>query len=712
MAKKSGKRSPRHSDEGFGRLFWTARKAYLKLNGSSPDSDPDHLKAIKFAKVKGWAWAMALLETSFHDFASTVDEAALDRMSELEDSVPARWRGLYHFVYGSALVSYGRRAEGIIAYRRALDCGHFDRPGYVWRNLGDALLANGEHDAAIAAYQTAYKDPTYENRAELWVSIGMALSEKGEFDQAIESYRTALNDPTYEAPADAWINIGVAYADKGDHVSSIDAYKQALAVSKGQEVGYSWSNIGASLSMLGKYDEAIEAYQKALTDPNFDRQARTYANLAEAYVEIGARDDAEIAFKHSLSAPDHEGSDHARARLGLQLLESRITPDALSPDDLALVAKPTMSPAPRNLESRLPDSRQIEDEIIAAISLAGNTQYEKYLYDKKDSGRDNVLSVLRGWSSAVTLLEGSERRWRGGGYFLKWRGCGVVIDPGFDFLRNFHDAGYHGREIRLVVVSHNHPDHNSEVKHIDDLRYELYKRLANTKKAGGEPYVLLWDEDTFKATTFEFQAPQHRHPPIVSNTGYPQTFELTQLSPDLPISVTPFKVTHGKDVEHATGMVINLLDDNGLVAVRIGYTGDTAYFPELKASLQGCDILIAHISQPSIEELKDASKLKEVHLGYRGTARLLSETNPRLALIGEFWAGLADLRIRLVKGLRQRAGISQVFPAGLSMHVKLPSLEIECTECNNPISFDKVKVAPPTDSFGALSYLCPDCMIE
>jgi len=159
------------------------------------------------------------------------------------------------------------------------------------------------------------------------------------------------------------------------------------------------------------------------------------------------------------------------------------------------------------------------------------------------------------------------------------------------------------------------------------------------------------------------------------------------------------------------GMLVELLDKEGDPAMRIGYTGDTAYFEDLHKHLRDCDVLIAHISQPSIEELQDASKLKEVHLGYRGTARLLKECNPRLALVGEYWAGFTDLRISLVKALRQRSGLDAILPAGLGMHLKVPSLEIECTECAKPTSFSQIKVAPPTDNFGSLAYLCPRCMI-
>lgn len=237
------------------------------------------------------------------------------------------------------------------------------------------------------------------------------------------------------------------------------------------------------------------------------------------------------------------------------------------------------------------------------------------------------------------------------------------------------------------------------MKDIDDLRYELFKRRDLKKESDGKPYVLLWDQDTDGATKFGFISPQHRHESVVLPSGFPQSINLNDHGAKLPVRVIPFKVNHGSDVPHAMGFVLELLDKKGKPALRIGYTADTGYFEDLHNYLADCDVLIAHISQPSIEELKDASKLKGIHLGYRGAAKLLKECNPKLALIGEFWAGFADLRISLVKGLRLHSGVSQVLPAGLAMHLRLPSLEIECTECRKPTAFSRVKVAPPTDKF-------------
>ncbi len=663
MKKKPANSSSTGDDSEFSRLFWAARKEQAILKGKVSAQNPAHESLMAFADAKGWNWVKPLVEAGRLGRAGESDKA-LQLLAKTQPDVPDQWRGLVDFVRGSAHYVKGEHDEAIKAYRKALDDPKFDKRALAWSNLGLVLYTTGEHDEAIRAHRNALEDPTYDTPANTWNNLGVAHHAKGEHDEAIRAYRNAVEDPTYDTPANAWNNLGVAYRAKGEH------------------------------------DEAIKAYRKALDYPEYDTPAKAWRNLAQTYADAGKTKEAEKAYEKALSFPDAKGGDHARARRGLQILKAKLVPEGLSPDDRAMVARPATGAA----------TIEIESSIIDAINKAGDTQYEKYL-EKLDSKRDDTLSILRGWSSAVTLLEGSERRWRGGGYFLKWRGFGIVIDPGFDFLRNFHDAGYHGREIAAVVVSHNHPDHNSDLKAIDDLRYELFKRLASAKNSGSQPYVLLWDQDTCGATKFGFEKAQHQLDPILMGSGFPQPLDLAKHPAKIPVRITPFKVNHGSDVPHAMGMMVELLDGKGKPVVRIGYTADTAYFEDLHQHLANCDVLIAHISQPSIEELQDASKLKEVHLGYRGTARLLKECNPKLALIGEFWAGFTDLRIPLVKGLRQRSGVKAVLPAGLAMHLRLPSLDIECTECNKPTPFSEIKVAPPTDSFGSLAYLCPGCMI-
>jgi tetratricopeptide (TPR) repeat protein/ribonuclease BN (tRNA processing enzyme) len=726
----------------FRRLFWRARKAHRSSETEDGANHPDHEAALTFATTHGWTWAELLVKASRLDAVGEHDEA-LSLLDECERLVPDKEHGFVHYIRGSVLGGLGLFDEAIETERKALDNPGFDKPGYAWLGIGIALGEQGRHDRAIEAYKEALDNPSYDKPSHAWLNVGVALHEQGEYDKAVEAYHKALDDPNYDKPGTAWNNIGIVLRNQGRYDEAIEAYHKALDDPNYDKPGIIWNNLGCVLHEEGRYDEAVEAYNKALDAPDFDKPgiiwnnlgialdeqdrldeaikayhkaldapnygtpAKVWVNLAQTYVETGKHDEAEVAFKEALSREDPSGSDHARARLGLQMLEADMEEEALSPDDRAMAEE--ISTMAEKTSTDTP-TEEIEASIIAAIQDAGNTQYEKYI-EIPDSGRDNTLSILRGWSSAVTLLEGSERRWRGGGYFLKWRGYGVVIDPGFDFLRNFHDAGYHGREIHAVVVSHNHPDHNSDVKDINDLRYELYKRLASREESAVTPYVLMWDQDTAGATSFAFERPKHQHRPVVLASGFPQPINLMKHPSHLPIRVVPFKVNHGGDVPNAMGMVIELLGDDGEPEVRIGYTGDTAYFDGLSQYFDGCDMLIAHISQPSIKELQDASEQKDVHLGYRGTIKLLSECEPRLALIGEFWAGFTDLRIPLIKGLRQRSGQSAVLPAGLDMHICLSSLDIECTECGELTAFSDIKIAPPTDNFSSLAYLCPDCMI-
>ncbi|MFA6564512.1 MAG: tetratricopeptide repeat protein [Verrucomicrobiia bacterium] len=689
------------TDEEFKKLFWAVRKEHVRLKKKATANDPAHKAAVAFAQAHNWKWAEELVETSRLGQSGKEDEA-LKAVAACEASVPEEYSGHLYFIRGSALDAKGDHDEAIKAYRKALAMPGFDKPGSAWGNIGLALDAKGDHDEAIKAFHKALAVPGYDKPGKAWVNIGIALHAKGDYEEAIKAFHKALAVPGYDKPGNIWIYIGLALDAKGDHDEAIKAYHKALAVPGFDTPGGAWNNIGVALHTKGDHDEAIKAYRKALADPGFDTPAMTWANLGLTYIKAGKSELAREACNKALAAPDPSGSDHARARMGLGLLESKLKPAALSADDRALVEKSLVEPTADNPEARL----------IGKIKEAGDTQYDRYLTERKDSKRDDTLSILRGWSSAVTLLEGSERRWRGGGYFLKWRGCGIVIDPGFDFLRNFHDAGFHGREINVVVVSHNHPDHNDDLKPIDDLRYEIYKRRAAQKGAGVSPYVILWDEDTKAATKFSAEHPEHHHPPITFSTGYPQPFDLSKHPAKFPVRVAPFKVKHSDDAQSAMGVMIELLDQKGGVALRIGYTGDTAYFDDLPIHLSKCDVLIAHISQPTIDELLDPAKRKKEHLGYRGTAALVKECKPKLVLLAEFWAGYTDIRIDLVKGLRMRSGCEAILPTGIGMHLHLPDLKVECTACHQQTAISQVNVTPPTDDFGNLAYLCPTCLLR
>ena len=103
--------------------------------------------------------------------------------------------------------------------------------------------------------------------------------------------------------------------------------------------------------------------------------------------------------------------------------------------------------------------------------------------------------------------------------------------------------------------------------------------------------------------------------------------------------------------------------------------------------------------------------MKKNHLGYRGVAKLVSECGPRATVVSEFWAGLADIRIDLVKALRNVTDGAPIIPGGIGLHIYLPDLKVECTQCGDKVSFGDVHVSPPAEKFGRLAYLCDRCLL-
>lgn len=574
-----------------------------------------------------------------------------------------------------------------------------DIPGAT--NLLDAIVLTNQQrgDEALPLVDRAVEEVPEGLRGQAHHTRGRVFFIFKRYDEAIREYEQALGNPCYDTPGNALNSLGVAYTGLKQYERAIEFYEKALATPGYDTPGNVLHNLGITYDDLKQYDRAIEFYEKALATPGYDTPHLTRCNMANSLRLAGRLQEALQQVESVLGEPDHEGQ-HERAKYLKQLILADLAKIPISPADDALAASATDPDTP---EARMRDKLQrLED------------QYEAYL-KKEASNRNDTLSALRGWSSAVTLLEGSrDGHWRGGGYFLKWQERGIVIDPGFDFLDNFHDAGFHAREVDAVLVSHSHSDHNFDLRGLDDLRYEIYRRSIETHPDGSRhpalgKSVFVIDEDTAKA--FGDDNPPHRGTALKFSKG---DFQIRRwLEPgnlNLPATIEHFPVEHGEDVPHAVGIRLRLHRD-GQPDFVIGYTGDTRLFDGLADHLQDCDLLIAHISQPDPQEFNDDSARKKVHLGYNGVAELIKATTPKLTVVGEFWAGLADLRVDLIHGLRRRTNSKAILPMGLGFHLSLPSLEVECTECRKPTPFGQIRIAPPTSPFGPLGYLCQRCLI-
>ena len=639
----------------FKKLFWAARRTHSKARKSASLDDPAHIAALRYAEARNWPWAPSLLTALYQTYRDN-DHKALALVKEL--TVPASLAGERLFILGGAHYGLDQWTESIGCYLGALAIDGFAGSGYAWNNLGLAYEAKKDFDQAISAFRQALATPGYDTPGNAWINLGTAYALKKDFDQAISAYQQALATPDYDSPGKAWTNLGNAYAAKKD------------------------------------LEQAISAYQKALSTPGYDSPHLARLNLSISLRSVKRFPEARAEVERVLSEPDDE-KEHERARRIASLIAAEEREIELKPDEVALVA-----PTP-------PDLPGGPEGAMKAALLKRETRYEEYLKRRPDDPQPDDLTILRGWSSSVTLLEGGQNcQWRGGGYFLKWRGHGLAIDPGFDFLDNFHDAGFHGTEISAVVVSHNHPDHNYDLGSLDDLCYELYRKAPNPAKT-----LFALDEDTAKA--FPDNAPAHRGSVRkLTRADFEDQQWRGGARMKLPFTIEHFPVSHGTDVLHAVGLRIRLhAEKAGEPDVVIGYTGDGEFTDDLVKQLKGVDLLLAHVSQPDVAEFNDPSHLKKVHLGYNGLIRLVRETKPRLTLVGEFWAGLADLRLDLIAGIRLRSGVPAVLPACLGLRLRLQDFTVRCTRSGKQVPASAVKVAPPLREFGELGYLSPDSIL-
>jgi tetratricopeptide (TPR) repeat protein/ribonuclease BN (tRNA processing enzyme) len=721
----------------FRRLFNAAYKEHAVAGRNASSNSAAHIAAVDYAKEHSIRGAADLLEALVLSRTGRAQDAW--RMVEHVLTVlPAGLRGHGHYLRGFILDDLKNFVDAVREYEQALATPDFDKPGNAWHNLGISYAAQKQYDRAIGCYEKALATPGYDFPGTAWQNLGISHAGREQHDRAIECYEKALATPGYDSHGTAWQNRGISYtsqkqygpaiecyekalatpgydshdtawhglgfmyAEQKEHDRAIECYEKALSAAGYSNPGSTWNNLGVSYAAQKQYDRAIECYEKALATTNYDGHGRTSNNLAIVLRESGRLERALRQVDDVLNEPGWK-EEHDRAKYIKQLILSDLAKIPTSPAEEALAKTTAATADPDAPESRMGDKLQgLEDK------------YQQYLR-KVGSQRDNTFCVLRGWSSAVTLLEGSdEGHWRGGGYFLKWQDHGIVVDPGFDFLDNFHDAGFHAREIDAVLVSHDHSDHNFDLRSVDDLRYEVYRRSTEPAENGSRRPTLrkcqiVIDEDTARA--FGDGSGSHRDCAFrFSKADFQRNRWLAAETTGLPLTIQHFPVQHGDDVPHAVGIRLHL-DRDGEPPFVIGYTGDTCYFDGLADRLHGCDLLIAHISQPDPREFSDESFMKEVHLGYNGATKLIREVQPKLTLIGEFWAGLADLRVDLIHGLRLRTGVDIIFPAGLGFHLRLPSLEIECTECKKPTHFSQIRIAPPTSPFGPLGFLCQRCLV-
>lgn len=356
---------------------------------------------------------------------------------------------------------------------------------------------------------------------------------------------------------------------------------------------------------------------------------------------------------------------------------------------------------------RLP--QDIEKYFEPSLSL-------KDIYHRRRRNTDDRLVMLKGMSSSTpAMLNGAfdTDEFAGGGWYFRYNGFGVVIDPGYHFLQNFHHIGLTVMDIDAVVITHEHIDHNSDMRIIDEM-----------KEAAGSENTITWYLDQ---VSYQVACVYQEH-----ETGYdgrrnklietrPGT--VIQLTEDIELKTFPtahiYQREDKKICKHTFGCRFRLFRENEERV--LVYTSDTKYYTELKEELSNADIVIANISG-IYEDDYLMVKAKDRHLGYFGCRKLLEACltdRIRYFIISEFWNGTRDIRFSIPRDLqiiakdkavekgRSDGNLLRVIPGEIGLEIDLKTLRIKCDKCGR--FSDTFIVNKPSKLYERAGLICGDC---
>ena len=357
------------------------------------------------------------------------------------------------------------------------------------------------------------------------------------------------------------------------------------------------------------------------------------------------------------------------------------------------------------------------------------------LYRHHAKGKNDIqdkLIILKGMSSSTPAMLNSiydTEQFDGGGWYLNYNGYGIAVDPGYHFMRNLHHYGLSVLDINAVIITHEHIDHNNDMRLLDDIHFSVY-RYGNANES---EHVITWYLDPvsyqlarilqrnnvgFNENANELYCVDIGHKSYYLNDEKKVLNDIT-LVQGLKLRIFPTRHIYDEKEQrycnHTFGFSIEVT--YGLEKRNIVYTSDTCFFPELVDYIGRADILIANISG-IYEDDYMLVKEKKKHLGYFGCFELIKEGHrknqflPKYILLSEFWNGKSDIRFDVSKQLLlnlKEIGMDDcyVIPSERGMIIDIPQLRVRCSQCNR--FSDKVIIKKPNKIDEEINVVCANC---
>ncbi|MEX1013368.1 MAG: tetratricopeptide repeat protein [Waddliaceae bacterium] len=498
----------------------------------------------------------------------------------------------------------------------------------------------------------------------------------------------------------------------------------------------------------GKYDQALQYYLLARSVPQF----QFFCNRASAHIAFN-KGQTEKAMRFIEKALSSSPSDRELLALKQKIQEPNDTfsfetnfqeSSPLKEED----EEPSFDLSQINFKEeeqnqyiaeKLGSDLTLEHAIEARTKAFDQLRSElisEYLNqsEKRQDQVEKGVYILNGTCSASKEMSPAARFLYGkrqtplscSGFYIRWEGKGIVVNPGESFLENFHEQDLFVKDIDYVIITRDNPRAYADIKRIYNLNYQLnqvspelhvinyylnqkaYEELGHTLK----PHFKQ-ERDTVHCLELFLDSPDVENIQL-DNGILLHYFSTTPRDSFFPSSD---KSQLGSQTPYSLGIRFELTTIEENEKVTLGYVTGTSWSPLIAHNLGKCDLLITGFGTTN---LNDYSKLNytEGNLGYYGTFSLTEATAPKLVVCTEFSGREGDVRLEIAKKLRSELNIdkeapskTQVLPGDPGLMVDLKTFTIKCSVTRKSLDPANVRVVKTHETFGHLQYLAPDCIL-
>lgn len=428
--------------------------------------------------------------------------------------------------------------------------------------------------------------------------LGTVAYEENNYPESIHYFEEALKKCDFDV--EVLVKLGRMY-EKRNQMKSYEYYFKATTLVKKFETVYYFSKFLSDYNY--KLDYALEIIGQLVRSSLKDRQNELIKNI-ESKVADSLKNDTDDLFEE-------------------------INKDVIKRTD-------TISKNAKDADRKLQDFFKVKSPVTPL---------------NKD---ELSFYCLRKWNSYSPILSCDLKESVGGGYFIIKNGKGIVIDPGFNFIQNFHNKGFLFNQIDYILITHAHNDHTVDLESILTLLYKYNKILGKTNPHRKNVKIFI-GLSTYKKYSglLNLYSEKVNYKVFIINEGFEYKFD------DCDFKFRVIKAKHDDLMsdQYCYGFMFEMY--NNLLI----YTGDTGVNDfilkeyniikerYIKNKSYSSVILLAHLGGFKDEEAEasiyngEVESFYENHLGRSGLVSLLEIIKPNICLISEFGEEFSGMRV-------------------------------------------------------------------